>query len=108
MRLLTQHQAAEVMRCSVHKIARLRRDHGLPWIKGRPVLIPETEFLTWLESQTIRQVSAPVDLNKTPKVIGKYGSPNKTEAPMRVAGAVHIKPSVSHAARRITLMRKRS
>jgi len=32
--LLTQHQAAEVMRCSIAKIARLRRDHGLPWIKG--------------------------------------------------------------------------
>src|SRR3954471_10703488 len=54
MNYLTQQEVAVLLRCSVHTIARLRREAGLPWLPGRPVLIPEEEFQRWLNNRTIR------------------------------------------------------
>src|SRR3954468_6854027 len=54
MKYLTQQEVAVLLRCSVHTIARLRREAGLPWLPGRPVLIPEEEFQRWLNHRTIR------------------------------------------------------
>jgi excisionase family DNA binding protein len=54
MKLLTQREAATVLRCSVHKIARLRREGALPWLPGRPVKILEKDLERWLSQETQR------------------------------------------------------
>lgn len=54
---LTQEEAALVLRCSIHTIARLRQKAGMPWIAGRPILIPEEEFFGWLRQRTVNRTS---------------------------------------------------
>src|SRR4051812_14463825 len=79
MKYLTQQEVAVLLRCSVHTIARLRREAGLPWLPGRPVLIPEEEFQRWLQRRTIRgPVSGPTASSgstSTTRAIGRSDGP---------------------------------
>lgn len=49
LKLLTEDEAATVLRCSVSKIRRLRRTKQLPSIPGRPVLIDEADLSFYVE-----------------------------------------------------------
>ncbi|MDK9695514.1 MAG: helix-turn-helix domain-containing protein [Siculibacillus sp.] len=49
MNLLTQSEVAGLLRCSVSKIERLRRDGALPFLPGRPVLIELADVLAYVE-----------------------------------------------------------
>jgi excisionase family DNA binding protein len=57
-RLLTEIEAAQILRCSTSKIKRLRLSGRLAYIAGRPVLISETDLDAFVEAQTHR-VSRP-------------------------------------------------
>lgn len=50
MKLLTETEAAELMRCSREKIKRLRLSGQLPYLPGRPVLIDEADLLAMIEA----------------------------------------------------------
>jgi preprotein translocase YajC subunit len=79
-----QQEIAAVLRCSVHKIARLRRDEGLPWLPGRPVLIPEEEFYRWLSHRTIRASGRFAKSGSTAPIRGditRSAGPTLIEAP---------------------------
>ena len=49
-KLLTEPEAAEILRCSPYTVARLRKAGKLPYIPGRPVLIDEADLLVYIES----------------------------------------------------------
>lgn len=49
MKLLTEPEVAEMLRCSTSKIKRLRLSGALAYIPGRPVLIAETDLTEYLE-----------------------------------------------------------
>jgi excisionase family DNA binding protein len=51
--LLTQAEAAKLLRCSVGKVARERRLRRLAYIPGRPVLLRLEDVLDWLERRRV-------------------------------------------------------
>jgi excisionase family DNA binding protein len=51
--LLTQAEAAKLLRCSVGKVARERRLGRLAYIPGRPVLLRLEDVLDWLERRRV-------------------------------------------------------
>ncbi|MFB9222328.1 helix-turn-helix domain-containing protein [Paracoccus cavernae] len=57
MKLLTEPEVAELLRCSTTKIKRLRLSGALAYYVGRPTLIAETDLLAYLE--TIRRNAEP-------------------------------------------------
>lgn len=57
MKLLTDYEAAEILRCSPSKIKRLRLTGKLPYIPGRPAFILEEDLTAYVE--TIRKLAAP-------------------------------------------------
>lgn len=52
-RFLTQQEVADVLRRSVHSVARLRRAGELAWLPGSPVLIPAAELDAYLERKMV-------------------------------------------------------
>ncbi|OLP60339.1 hypothetical protein BJF93_15390 [Xaviernesmea oryzae] len=59
MKMLTEREVAELLRCSQSKIRRLRRAGELAYIPGRPVLIDEMDLAAYLGRQK-RQERLPV------------------------------------------------
>lgn len=51
--LLTQEDAAKLVRCSCAKLARERRLGRLAYIPGRPVLIKMEDLLDWLDRRRV-------------------------------------------------------
>lgn len=51
--LLTQAEAARMLRCSPAKLARERRLGRLAYIPGRPVMLRLEDVLEWLERRRI-------------------------------------------------------
>lgn len=51
--LLTQVEAAKLVRCSTGKLARERRLGRLAYIPGRPVLLRLADVLDWLERRRV-------------------------------------------------------
>jgi len=51
--LLTQEEAAKLVRCSAGKLARERRLGRLAYIPGRPVLLRLPDVLDWLERRRV-------------------------------------------------------
>mgnify|MGYP000881535323 FL=1 len=49
MKLLTEPEVAEILRCSRSKIKRLRLSGALAYIPGRPVLVAETDLAEYLD-----------------------------------------------------------
>jgi excisionase family DNA binding protein len=49
-KLLTEPEAAEILRCSPYTVARIRKAGKLAYIPGRPVLIDEADLLAYIES----------------------------------------------------------
>ena len=49
MKLLTEPEVAEMLRCSTSKIKRLRLSGALAYIPGRPVLIAEQDLAEYLD-----------------------------------------------------------
>jgi excisionase family DNA binding protein len=56
-KLLTEPEAAEILRCSPYTVARLRKAGKLPYIPGRPVLIDEADLLVYIE--TVKRAADP-------------------------------------------------
>lgn len=56
MKLLTEAEAAELMRCSREKIKRLRLSGTLPYLPGRPVLIDEADLIAMIDAMKGRSV----------------------------------------------------
>ena len=50
MRLLTEIEVAETLRCSTSKVKRLRLAGKLAYLPGRPVLIREDDLNAYLEN----------------------------------------------------------
>lgn len=57
-KLLLEAEAADILRCSVAKIRRLRRTKRLKFIPGRPVTIDEADLLFYVECRK-REATAP-------------------------------------------------
>jgi excisionase family DNA binding protein len=53
LKLLTEPEAAKILRCSPYTVARIRKAGKLPYIPGRPVLIDEADFLAYIESRKL-------------------------------------------------------
>lgn len=49
MNLLTQIEVAALLRCSVSRVEKLRRDGSLPWLPGRTILIELADVLALVE-----------------------------------------------------------
>jgi hypothetical protein len=65
--LLTQAEAAKVLRTTVRNLQRIR-DRGLiGWLPGRPVCIPAAEIARYIEAQTKRD---PTPAQRTAKQAG--------------------------------------
>ncbi|MER8515556.1 helix-turn-helix domain-containing protein [Mesorhizobium sp. M1060] len=56
-KLLLQDEVAEILRCSVSTIRRLRQSGKLAYLPGRPVLIDEADLAQYQE--TVRPVELP-------------------------------------------------
>lgn len=56
--LLTETEVAEKLRCSTSKIKRLRMSGELPYVRGRPVLVDETDLLAFIEARKRRAAPA--------------------------------------------------
>lgn len=51
--LLTQVEAAKMLRCSTAKVARERRAGRLAYLPGRPVMLRLEDVLDWLERKRV-------------------------------------------------------
>ena len=51
--LLTQAEAAKLLRCSAAKLARERRLGRLAYVPGRPVLLRLEDVLDWLDRRRV-------------------------------------------------------
>lgn len=71
MKLLTEAEAAEILRCSRSKVKRLRLTHKLSFIPGRPALIDEVDLQTYMEEVKSRKaeqvVEKPTKPTRTPE-----------------------------------------
>ncbi|MDM9629779.1 helix-turn-helix domain-containing protein [Rhizobium sp. S152] len=57
MKMLTEQEVADILRCSRGKVKRLRFSGKLPYIPGRPLLIDEVDLLAYIEASK-REVQA--------------------------------------------------
>jgi hypothetical protein len=80
-KLLTEPEAAEILRCSPYTVARLRKAGKLPYIPGRPVLIDEADLLAVVgHSPLLTEAQAAERLGLTPSRVrwlrdtGRIGS----------------------------------
>lgn len=56
--LLTEAEVAARLRCSRQKVQKLRREGRLPYLKGRPPLIDETDLDLFVERSKCGRVSS--------------------------------------------------
>lgn len=54
MKILTEPEVAEMLRCSPQAVKRLRLSGKLPYIPGRPVRIDEQDVLAYLEAAKVK------------------------------------------------------
>lgn len=66
--LLTQAEAAKLLRCSVGKLARERRLGKLAYVPGRPVLLRLEDVLDWLDR---RRVAVRIEDAKSPMIAAR-------------------------------------
>lgn len=102
--LLTDAEAAQVLRVSPRTVARLRTSGQIPYLRGRPALIERADLLAYIERRKETWVrhgkTTPLGWPSTGPGIGKSGGP--TGKTVRV-GRDH---ALIHAARRIVASRK--
>ncbi|TPI64275.1 helix-turn-helix domain-containing protein [Mesorhizobium sp. B3-1-3] len=82
-KLLTQDEAAAILRCSASKVKRLRITGRLAYLPGRPVLIEESDLEAYMES--VRRAAKP-PATKEPKSArrasdGRKLTPSEMEDP---------------------------
>ncbi|MCE7902850.1 MAG: DNA-binding protein [Gammaproteobacteria bacterium PRO9] len=65
-RLLTQIEAARILRCSVRTVARIRARGEVPSIPGRPVLIRESALDDYLRKRQCPEETAVPTSSPTP------------------------------------------
>ena len=65
MKLITEVEAAEILRCGTDKIKRLRLGGKLPYVLGRPVKIDEADLLAFIEASKKRAL--PTEPGPDPK-----------------------------------------
>lgn len=69
MNLLTQLEVAALLRCSVSRVEKLRRDGSLPWVPGRTILIELADVMAYVER-----------MRATTKLRGRGRRPNARES----------------------------
>lgn len=76
MKLLTESEAADLLRCSREKIKRLRLSGQIRYIPGRPILIDEEDLKAFIETQKVgsaAQGSRPSNgLDRSPQAARKW------------------------------------
>ena len=65
--LLTEPEAATILRCSPSKVKRLRLSGVRTYIPGRPVLIDEADIDRFLAERKVRSTRTAVAQAETPK-----------------------------------------
>lgn len=82
MKYLTQKEAAEILRLSVVSVARLRKHGFLPYVPGRPVLLPLDGLLNYIKQKEIPAWKFDLKTQGSNKTGGldimKSGGPNTT------------------------------
>lgn len=56
MKLLTETEAAAVLKCSTTTVKRLRRSGRLTYLEGRPVLIDEADLQAFIDAEAAKKV----------------------------------------------------
>jgi len=64
--LLTQAEAAQMLRCSVAKLARERRLGRLAYVPGRPVMLRLEDVLDWLERRRVGVIEKTTETTTKP------------------------------------------
>lgn len=77
MKLLTEAEVADLLRCSREKIKRLRLSGQIRYISGRPVLIDEEDLKAFVEAQKIASAETPErraskNLDRSPEAARKW------------------------------------
>lgn len=54
LKLLTESEAADLLRCSLQKVKRLRLSGKLPYLRGRPAMIEEADIHAYVEREKLR------------------------------------------------------
>lgn len=55
MKLLTETEAATVLKCSTTTVKRLRRSGRLTYVVGRPVLIDEADLQAFIDAEAAKK-----------------------------------------------------
>lgn len=63
-RLLTEPEVADILRCSVSKVQRLRRNKKLRFLSGRPITIDEADLLFYIECRK-RETTKPDKVSRS-------------------------------------------
>lgn len=92
MRLLTENEVAEVLRCSTSKVKRLRLDGKLAYLPGRPVFVKDDDLNAYVESTRCQALPPSPEM---PKAASQGFTGTKTEM-----------ESVAERVRRARLKRK--
>lgn len=67
MKLLTEPEAAKILRCSTSKVKRLRKSGRLPYLAGRPLFILESDIEAYVSAERA-------------KTFERYGGRQRAEA----------------------------
>ena len=67
-KLLLEVEAANILRCSVAKVRRLRRTKRLKFIPGRPVTIDEADLLFYVECRKREATASNSELRSADEV----------------------------------------
>ena len=108
--LLLQAEVARILRCSVFKVAKLRKQGAFAFLPGRPVLITKESLDTWILKNALdaqaRALLAPPPSRQQGSSAPPKGSGRSPTASrlLRVSGG----PVVSALERRTVLRRNRS
>lgn len=76
MKLLTESEVAELLRCSREKIKRLRLSGQIRYIPGKPILIDEEDLKAFIEAQKVgsaaQEPRPSKDLDRSPQAARKW------------------------------------
>jgi len=92
-KLLTETDVARMLRCSIEKVRKLRRDGLLAFTPGRPVMIVETDLLAFLDAIKVRARATPL----APLAVEENNDAADTEAARARARKAWIKRRLTGA-----------
>lgn len=68
MKLLTETEAAEILKCSATTVKRLRLTGKLTYLEGRPVLIDEVDLQAFIDVEDARKAKKAQPADKSRRV----------------------------------------